>query len=75
MLITHSVDEAIYLSSKIIVVTARPSQIREVITVPFNYPRDESIHGSQVFADLRSHIHGLVMQEYAVQQKQLVSGR
>jgi ABC-type nitrate/sulfonate/bicarbonate transport system ATPase subunit len=35
MLITHSVDEAIYLSSKIIVVTARPSRIKEVITVPF----------------------------------------
>ncbi|MFZ4711851.1 MAG: ABC transporter ATP-binding protein, partial [Zwartia sp.] len=42
MLITHSVDEAIYLSSKIIVVTARPSRIKEVITVPFSYPRDES---------------------------------
>ena len=75
MLITHSVDEAIYLSSKIIVVTARPSRIKEVITIPFDYPRDESLHGSQVFAVLRSHIHGLVMQEYAVQQKQLVSGR
>jgi len=75
MLITHSVDEAIYLSSKIIVVTARPSRIKEVITVPFSHPRDESLHGSQVFADLRSHIHALVMQEYAVQQKQLVSGR
>lgn len=75
MLITHSVDEAIYLSSKIIVVTARPSRIKEIITVPFEYPRDESIHGSQVFSDLRAHIHALVMQEYAVQQKQFVSGQ
>ncbi len=75
MLITHSVDEAIYLSSKIIVVTARPSRIKEIITVPFEYPRDESIHGTQVFSDLRAHIHALVMQEYAVQQKQLVSGQ
>ena len=75
MLITHSVDEAIYLSSKIIVVTARPSRIKEVITVPFAYPRDESLHGTQIFSDLRAHIHALVMQEYAVQQKQFASGQ
>ena len=75
MLITHSVDEAIYLSSKIIVVTARPSRIKEIIAVPFEYPRNESIHSTQVFSDLRAHIHALVMQEYAVQQKQFVSGQ
>jgi NitT/TauT family transport system ATP-binding protein len=75
MLITHSVDEAIYLSSKIIVVTARPSRVKEIITVPFKYPRDESMHGSQTFSELRTHIHALVMQEYAVQQKQFVSGQ
>src|SRR6185437_7100907 len=39
MLITHSVDEAIYLASRIVVVTARPARIREIIEVPFPYPR------------------------------------
>src|SRR5213075_2212498 len=34
MLITHSVEEAIYLSSRIIVVTARPARIRTVIDIP-----------------------------------------
>ena len=29
MLITHSVDEAIYLSSRIVVVTARPARMRD----------------------------------------------
>lgn len=73
MLITHSVDEAIYLSSKIIVVTARPSRIKEVITVPFEYPRKVSLLGTPQFVELRAHIQTLVMQEYAVQQKQVVS--
>ena len=44
MLITHSVEEAIYLSSRIVVVTARPARIREIIDVPFGYPRDEALH-------------------------------
>ena len=68
MLITHSVEEAIYLSSKILVVTARPSRIREVIDVPFAYPREEGLHESPEFGALRSHIRDLVMQEYAAQQ-------
>jgi NitT/TauT family transport system ATP-binding protein len=73
MLITHSVEEAIYLSSKIIVVTARPSRIRSIIEVPFPYPRDESLHERPEFGALRSHIRDLVMQEYAAQQQQSVN--
>ncbi|MBL8377423.1 MAG: ABC transporter ATP-binding protein [Burkholderiales bacterium] len=70
MLITHSVEEAIYLSSKIIVVTARPSRIREVIEVPFPYPRGERLHEDPAFGQLRSRIRDLVMKEYAAQQQQ-----
>ncbi len=73
MLITHSVEEAIYLSSKIIVVTARPSRIRSVIDVPFAYPRAEGLHERPEFGELRSHIRDLVMKEYAAQQRQSVN--
>ncbi len=70
MLITHSVEEAIYLSSRILIVTARPSRIREVIEVPFDYPRDGSLHEAPAFSELRAHIRGLVMEEYAAQARQ-----
>ena len=72
MLITHSVDEAIYLSSRIVVVTARPARIRTVIDVPFGYPRGEAVHEDPRFAQLRAQIRELVMQEYAAQSKQQV---
>lgn len=71
MLITHSVEEAIYLASRIVVVTARPARIREIIDVPFAYPRDESIQEQHEFAELRSYIRQLVMDEYRAQQAQL----
>jgi NitT/TauT family transport system ATP-binding protein len=70
MLITHSVEEAVYLSSRIIVMTARPTRIREVIEVPFGYPRQESLHESPEFGRLRSHVRELVMKEYAAQARQ-----
>jgi NitT/TauT family transport system ATP-binding protein len=70
MLITHSVEEAIYLSSRIIVVSARPARIRAIVEVPFAYPRQESLHESQEFGELRSHVRDLVMREYAAQERQ-----
>ena len=71
MLITHSVEEAIYLASRIVVVTARPARIREIIDVPFPYPRDESIQERPEFSELRSYIKQLVMDEYRAQQAQV----
>lgn len=71
MLITHSVEEAIYLASRIVVVTARPARIKEIIDVPFAYPRDESLQERPEFGELRSHIRELVMSEYKAQQAQL----
>ena len=70
MLITHSVEEAIYLSSRIVVMSARPTRIREIVDVPFSYPRNESLHESRVFGELRSHVRDLVMKEYAAQARQ-----
>jgi NitT/TauT family transport system ATP-binding protein len=70
MLITHSVEEAIYLSSRIVVVTARPAKIRTIIDVPFGYPRAENVHEDPRFGELRAHIRDLVMQEYAAQAQQ-----
>jgi NitT/TauT family transport system ATP-binding protein len=70
MLITHSVEEAVYMSSRIVVMTARPTRIREIIEVPFPYPRDPSLHEDPLFGQLRSRVRSLVMREYAAQARQ-----
>ncbi|MBX9590520.1 MAG: ABC transporter ATP-binding protein [Hyphomonadaceae bacterium] len=70
MLITHSVEEAVYLSNRIIVMTARPTRIREIIEVPFAYPRTDALHKTAEFGELRAHVRDLVMQEYAQQARQ-----
>jgi NitT/TauT family transport system ATP-binding protein len=72
LLITHSVDEAIYLSSRIVVVTARPARVREIIDVKFPYPRREDIQELPAFAELRRTIRELVANEY---QAQLAQGQ
>jgi NitT/TauT family transport system ATP-binding protein len=70
ILITHSVDEALYLSSKVVVITARPARVRTVVPVPFPYPRREEIRREPHFAELQYRVMEMVMREYAVQQSQ-----
>jgi NitT/TauT family transport system ATP-binding protein len=70
MMITHSVDEALYLASRVVVISARPARIRKILDVPFAYPRQEALHETPEFSEMRSEIRDLVMQEYAAQERQ-----
>jgi nitrate/nitrite transport system ATP-binding protein len=56
MMITHDVDEAIYMSDRIILMTNGPeAKIGEILKVPFPHPRDrKAILKSQEYYDLRN---------------------
>jgi NitT/TauT family transport system ATP-binding protein len=70
LLITHSVEEAVYLSNKVLVISARPSRIRELVEIPFPYPRRRALQQTPEFSALRARIHDSVMREYAAQEAQ-----
>jgi ABC-type nitrate/sulfonate/bicarbonate transport system ATPase subunit len=40
--VTHSVDEAVYLADRIVVMTARPGKVREILPIRMDHPRDRS---------------------------------
>ncbi|MDO5853820.1 MAG: ABC transporter ATP-binding protein [Thermoplasmata archaeon] len=40
--ITHSVDEAVYLSDRIVVLTKRPATIKSIFDIPWEWPRDRA---------------------------------
>lgn len=50
--VTHSVSEAVFLSSKIVVLSANPGRVAEIIDVPFPYPRTAELRESTAFLDL-----------------------
>ncbi|MDM0104629.1 ABC transporter ATP-binding protein [Variovorax sp. J22R24] len=51
--ITHSLDEAIYLSDRVAVMTQRPGRIKDIIDVPLARPRSNEIRNSAEFVALR----------------------
>lgn len=57
LLVTHSIEEALYLSDRIIVLSASPAIILDEITVPFERPRKEELREDARFMELRSRIY------------------
>jgi ABC-type nitrate/sulfonate/bicarbonate transport system ATPase subunit len=53
LLVTHDIDEAIYMSDRIIILTQRPGTIEQIIPIALDRPRDRS---STDFLSLRSEI-------------------
>ena len=55
--ITHSMDEAVYLSDRVVVMTPRPGKVAEILDVPLARPRvSEEVRRDSKFVDLTNYI-------------------
>lgn len=60
LFVTHQIDEAVYLSDRVLVLSSRPARIREDIEVPFPRPRPLSLKRSPQFAALVDRVWNLI---------------
>jgi NitT/TauT family transport system ATP-binding protein len=64
--ITHSVDEAVILGDRVVVISYRPGQIKEIVDVNLPRPRfddERDVKMLPEYSDLREHIWRLVKDE------------
>ena len=67
--ITHDVEEAILLASRVVVMSARPGRIKEVIDIDIPYPRNQETKMLPRFTELKNYIWNMVYKEYLEVQK------
>jgi len=67
LFITHDIEEAIYLSDRIWVLSRRPSQIIEEVSIDFHRPRNQvTTRGEGRFMEIRNQIYRMISNESAV---------
>jgi NitT/TauT family transport system ATP-binding protein len=63
VLVTHSLSEAVFLADRIVVMTARPAEIKATISIMATHPREPSFTTSPEFSDLRNELYALLRDE------------
>jgi ABC-type nitrate/sulfonate/bicarbonate transport system ATPase subunit len=60
LLVTHDIEEAIYLADRTVVMTARPGRMQEIIAVDLPRPRRHEMRSDRRFIALRDRVTGIV---------------
>lgn len=69
LVVTHDIDESVYLADRIIVLSTPPSVVAEVIDVDLPRPRDHvNTKASQAFVDVRSRVTTLLRRPEAAEE-------
>lgn len=76
LFVTHAIDEAILLGDEVVVMTARPGRIKEVIKIDLPRPRSQELINSPEFGELYDRILHLIREEVlnAMRQQNEVAG-
>ncbi|RUX05100.1 MULTISPECIES: ABC transporter ATP-binding protein [unclassified Mesorhizobium] len=67
--VTHSIDEAIFLADRVVVMTARPGAVKEIIDIDLPRPRDGDIRASTEFNLYRARVWDVLRDEVNKAQK------
>ena len=62
VLVTHSVQEACFLGTRVLILTRGPGKVGAAVSVNLPSPRDESVMASREFTDLCDHVRGVLRQ-------------
>jgi NitT/TauT family transport system ATP-binding protein len=63
LFVTHQIDEAVYLSDRVVVMTSRPGQIKAILDVDIPRPRDLSVKRTARFLEVVDEIWKMIEEE------------
>jgi len=64
LFVTHDIDESVYLSDRVVVLTHAPTEVKEIVRVELPFPRDQ-IETKELpeFTHLRGHVYRLIKRD------------
>jgi NitT/TauT family transport system ATP-binding protein len=74
ILVTHNINESVQLSDRVMVMTARPGHVKEIVAIDLPHPRDSSIIASERFGRLVARVWGALREESIRSFKQAEQG-
>ncbi|HXV49591.1 MAG TPA: ABC transporter ATP-binding protein [Candidatus Binatia bacterium] len=63
ILVTHNINESVQLSDRVMIMTARPGRVKEVVPIDLPHPRDSSIIASERFGRLVAQVWSALREE------------
>jgi NitT/TauT family transport system ATP-binding protein len=64
LFVTHDIDESVYLSDRVVVLTHSPTEVKEIVAVDLPRPRDQlATKELPEFVNLRAHVYRLIKRE------------
>jgi ABC-type nitrate/sulfonate/bicarbonate transport system ATPase subunit len=70
LFVTHDIDEAVFMGSRVVVMSARPGRIKLDLPVPLAHPRHYSVKTTAVFMQLKADLTEAVRSEVLAAQRQ-----
>jgi NitT/TauT family transport system ATP-binding protein len=67
--ITHDVEEAVILAQRVIIMSARPGRIIDIVDIDIPYPRNQETKMEPKFFELKNKIWSQVYNQYLEQRK------
>lgn len=61
--VTHQIEEAIFLADRVVVFSARPTTVREIVKIDLPRPRDLSVKRTKEFLDYADRIWSIIQEE------------
>jgi NitT/TauT family transport system ATP-binding protein len=61
--VTHSIEEAVLMGDRVVVLKGRPSTVSEIVQVDLPRPRTRETRASPLFSELREHVWDTLMSE------------